>query len=166
MTELWRLAATDQVNAGGTDAANDTATRMLAAERAALEAEAKALQILNQELQRHRATAEKSLAEARALLSRREAALDEERSHTAGLEQALAQARLELEVLMERRRLGPSRALAPSVRKQAKRRKRPPARPARPNRNKGGKRSSPKHREQPHPSTRATVRPRHRRLSR
>jgi len=112
-----------------------------------------------------RPTAEKSLAEARALLSRREAALDEERSRTAGLEQALAQARLELEVLMERHRLGPSRALAPSVRKQAKKRKRPPARPARPKRNKGAKRSSPKHREQPHPSKRPTVRHRHRRLS-
>jgi hypothetical protein len=84
MTELWRLAASDQATTRDGDAAHDTATRMLAAERDALEAEAKALQTLNQELQRHRATADKSLAEARALLSRREAALEEERSRALG----------------------------------------------------------------------------------
>jgi len=71
VAERWRLAATDQAKVRHSDAAADTVTRMLAAERDALEAEAKALQTLNQELQRHRATAEKSLAEARALLSRR-----------------------------------------------------------------------------------------------
>jgi hypothetical protein len=109
MTELWRVAATDQAKAGGGDPADDTATRMLAAERDALEAEAKALQTLNQELQRHRSTAEKSLAEARALLARREAALDEERARGASLDQALAQARLELEVVLERQRLAPAR---------------------------------------------------------
>src|SRR6202521_2263581 len=79
----------------------DAATRMLEAERDSLEAEATALQTLNQELQRHRATADKSLAEARALLSRREAALEEERPRVGSLEQALAQARMEVEVLEE-----------------------------------------------------------------
>jgi hypothetical protein len=120
----------------------------------------KALQTLNQELQRHRSTAEKSLAEARALLSRREAAVEEERSRAASLEQALAQARLELEVLLERRRLGPSSALAPSVRKK---RKRPAASPANPKRNKVAKRPSPKQRAQRRPATRASARPRYRR---
>jgi hypothetical protein len=86
-----------------------------AAERNSLEAETKALQTLNQELQRLRAAAEKSLAEARALLCRREAALEEERSRAASLDQALARARMELEVLLERRRLGPTQtASAPA----------------------------------------------------
>ena len=58
MTELWRLAATDQAKTRDSDAADDTATRMMAAERDALEAEAKALQTLNQELPRPRSTAE------------------------------------------------------------------------------------------------------------
>jgi len=105
MTELWRLAAADQRVVRDQDAADHTATRMLTAERDVLAAEGKALQTLNQELQRHRSTAEKSLAEARALLSRREAALEEERSRAAALEQALAQTRLELEVANERHRL-------------------------------------------------------------
>jgi hypothetical protein len=128
MTELWRLAATDQSRAHDSDAADDTATRMLAAERDALEAEAKALQNLNQELQRHRATAEKSLAEARALLSRRDGALEEERSRAAGLEQALVQARMGLEILLERRRLGPARPSTAATRRKPTTRKRPPNR--------------------------------------
>jgi hypothetical protein len=128
MTELWRLAATDQAKTRDSDAADDTAARMLAAERDALEAEAKALQTLNQELQRHRSTAEKSLAEARALLSRREAALEEERLRSAGLEQALVQARIELEVLSERRRLTPARAEVPTPPRKPKKRKRPATR--------------------------------------
>ena len=77
MTELWRLASADQRSAGEADA--DTASRASDAERDALRAEAKALLPLNQELQRHRGSAEKSLAETRALLMRREAALEEER---------------------------------------------------------------------------------------
>jgi hypothetical protein len=77
---MWRLAGTDQARARDGDAADDAATRLLVVERDSLAAEAKALQTLNQELERHRSTAEKSLAEARALLSRREAALEQERS--------------------------------------------------------------------------------------
>jgi chromosome segregation ATPase len=100
---------------------------MLAAERDALEAEAMSLQTLNQELQRHRSTAEKSLAEARALLSRRKAALEEERSRAASLEQALVQARMELEVLLERRRLGAAARPPVAAPKRPKRRKRPAA---------------------------------------
>jgi hypothetical protein len=122
MTELWRLAGVDQTKSNISDAADDTATRMLAAERDALEAESKALQTLNQELQRHRSTAEKSLAEARALLSRREAALEEERSRAASLEQALVQARMEFEVLLERRRFTPPRTAAPAPVRKPKQR--------------------------------------------
>jgi len=128
MTELWRLAAADQGGIRHKDAAEDTARRMLTAERDALEAEAKALQTLNQEVQRHRSTAEKSLAEARALLSRCEAALDEERSRAASLEQALVQARMELEVLLERRRLTPPRSAVSTPRRQRKSRKQSAAR--------------------------------------
>jgi hypothetical protein len=128
MIELWRLAASDQAKTSGSDAADDTATRMLAAERDALKAESKTLQILNQELRRHRSTAEKSLAETRTHLSRREAALEEERSRAASLEQALVQARIELEVLLERRRLTPPRTAAPTPRRKPKSRKRPAAR--------------------------------------
>jgi hypothetical protein len=116
MTELWRLAATDHTNAPDNSSADDTATRMFKAERDSLEAEAKALQVLNEELQRHRAAAEKFLAETRALLARREAALEEERSRAATLEQALAQTRLELEIALERQRLMPARLPAASRR--------------------------------------------------
>lgn len=108
MTELWRLAIADQRSTGKADA--DTASRASDAERDALRAEAKALLTLNQELQRHRGSVEKSLAETRALLVRREAALEEERSEAAAREQLLAQTRMELEVALERLRLAPSRA--------------------------------------------------------
>ena len=110
MTELWRLAAVDQRGAAAGTGDTDTATRASDAERDALRAEAKALLTLNQELQRHRASVEKSLAETRALLLRREAALEEERAEAAAREQALAQTRMELEVARERLRLAPSRA--------------------------------------------------------
>ena len=116
MTELWRLAAADQRSAGRTEA--DTASRASDAERDALRAEAKALLTLNQELQRHRASVEKSLAETRALLVRREAALEEERSEAALREQSLVQTRMELEVALERLRLAPSRARGETARRQ------------------------------------------------
>jgi hypothetical protein len=165
MTEFWRLAATDQAKTRDTDAADDTATRMLAAERDALDAEAKALQTLNQELQRHRSTAEKSLAEARALLSRREAALEEERSRTASLEQALMQARMELEVPMERRRLAPPRTAAPTPPRKRKRRKVPAARTTRTKRKIGATLRTAKDSSSRKPAKRALrrARPRNRR---
>jgi hypothetical protein len=122
MTELWRLAGADQALAGERDTSDDTARRMLEAERDSLAAEAKALQTLNTELQRHRASAERSLAEARALLARREAALEEERAAGAAREQALAHVRIDLEVALERQRLAPMadarRRQPPGVRKQ------------------------------------------------
>jgi hypothetical protein len=130
MTELWRLAASDSAKTRDSDAGDDAATQMLVAERDALAAEAQALQTLNQELQRHRSTAEKSLAEARALLSRREAALEEERSRAASLEQALVQARMELEVLLERQRLALSRTVAQKPTRKPKRQTHPAGRTA------------------------------------
>jgi uncharacterized protein YheU (UPF0270 family) len=96
-----------------------TAHRALSSQNA----EAKSLQTLNQELQQHRASAEKSLAETRGLLARREAVLDEERSRAATLEQALAQTRLEFAVALERQRLAPAR-LSAVVRPATHRRRR------------------------------------------
>ena len=118
MTELWRLAAADQAGAHSAEA--DVAAHVLQAERDALRAEAKALQVLNQELQRHRGSAEKSLTETRALLVRREAALEDERARAAAREQELAHVRLELEVMRERQRLAPAVSRA-AVRKPGRR---------------------------------------------
>jgi hypothetical protein len=104
MTELWRLATIQSRGADPRDV-EAVATRMLEAERDAFAAEAKALRTLNKELQRQRSSAEQSLAETRALLSRREAALEEERLRNAELGEALVQVRLKLEVAEERRKL-------------------------------------------------------------
>jgi hypothetical protein len=107
LTELWHLATTGRTGERASE--GDTADRLRDAGNASLEAQTKALETLNQELQRHRASAERSLAETRALLARREAALDRERARTAYLEQTLAQTRLDLEVALELQRLGPVR---------------------------------------------------------
>jgi hypothetical protein len=162
MTELWRLAANDQPKARDGDSADDSAARMLAAERDVLEAEAKALQTLNQELHRHRSSSEKSLAEARALLSRREAALEEERSRAASLEQALVQARMQLEIELERRRLSPPRAQISAPTRKPKKRKRPTARMTKATRRTGANRRSAKDSSSRQPATRA----KHRTLTR
>jgi hypothetical protein len=58
------------------------------------------------------------------LLARREAALEEERARGASVDQALAQARIELEVALERFRLAPERA-PPRQRKLAARKPKP-----------------------------------------
>ena len=121
LAELWRLAAGSRTPSAGGAAADE----LREAERLVLIAETKALETLNKELQKHRATAEKSLAEARALLSRREAALEEERSHLAVLEQALAQARLDLEVTLERQRLAPARMRVPPRTRPSRNRPKP-----------------------------------------
>jgi hypothetical protein len=134
MTELWRVAA--RSSAGSDADAPDVASRMLEAERDAFAAESKALQTLNKELQRHRATTEQSLAEARALLSRREAALDAERARCSELEQALVQLRLELEVAAERQRLHRPPRSVPSRSKAGKSPARSKPRPATPGKRK------------------------------
>lgn len=119
MTELWRLAASEQASARDSD--KDVVRHVQDAERDALRAEARALPVLNQELQRHRASAEQSLTGTRALPVRREAALDEERAQAATREQELAQVRLELEVARERQRLAPARSRSPTARAPRKR---------------------------------------------
>jgi hypothetical protein len=120
LTELWRLANAARGDVSR-DAEDDASAHLWEAERGSLEAQAKALETLNHEMQRHRASAERSLAETRALLARREAALDEERSRAAALEQALAQSRLELEVALERQRLAPLQARTSRLPRRAKR---------------------------------------------
>ena len=122
LVELWRLATRSAASVPSAD--RSTADAVGDAERAALVAEAQALGALNKELQQHRTTAERTLAEARALLARREAALDEARLTIADLEQSLAHARFELEVSAERLRLAPvTRPLQRqrAVRKRARR---------------------------------------------
>jgi hypothetical protein len=99
LAELWRIAS----RAPGPH--DDAADQLKEAERSALEADRKSLDVLNQELKRQRAMAEKAAADTRALLNRREAALEEERSRAQQLEQALAGTRLELEIALERMRL-------------------------------------------------------------
>jgi hypothetical protein len=162
MTELWRLAASDHAGTSESEAAGDTSTRVLAAERNALHAQAKARQTLNGELQSHRATAEKSLAEAPALLTRREAALEEERSRAASLHQALAQARMEFEVLLERRRLSSTRAESAGSRRKQKERKRTTAHGPKVKHTKNAKDRKPQQSESRKPTKRAARRRRHR----
>jgi Plasmid replication region DNA-binding N-term len=117
MAELWRIAAADR-GGGRTVGSDDSDQRAIEAAREGLLAQNKALEILNHEMQRHRASAERSLAEARALLSRREGALEVGREKIAELEMALATARMELEVAAQRRT---SLAAAELVRRRIKR---------------------------------------------
>ena len=114
--ELWRIAAADRTS-GQVALADDADRRVLEAERDSLLAQTKALEILNQELQRHLASAERSLAEARALLSRREGALEVGREQIAELEMALVTARIEVEAAAQRQT---SRAAAGLVRRRLK----------------------------------------------
>jgi len=128
MTELWRLAKADP---SITKSANPDASTAKAfeVERDTARADAKALAVLNQELSRHRASAERALAEARAQLTRNEAALEFERSRTVELSRELAATLLESEPRRERakrpkrnprrRRPAPPRSAAPLARKSA-----------------------------------------------
>jgi chromosome segregation ATPase len=101
--ELWRIAVADR-SGGQVAAAEDANISVLEAERGSLLAQIAALEVLNRELQHHRASAERSLAEARALLSRREGAVESGREQIAVLEQALATSRTELEVVLAQQR--------------------------------------------------------------
>ena len=119
LSEMWRIAATDRTG-NQMAVADDADRRLLEAERDSLLAQNKALEVLNQELQRHRASAERSLAEARALLSRREGALESAREQMAKLQQALAASRMQLEVTLALQRA----TVAPSVAGSTARRER------------------------------------------
>ena len=105
MTQLWHLAGREAHRALSGNHPHAAHVQMLTAERSALAAETTALKLLNEELHRHRATAEQALAEARALLLRREAALEDERARAAEVERTLAHARMELALLTERVRI-------------------------------------------------------------
>lgn|GEM_PF-3247557 len=107
LAALWRLARSD--DHAQPDAKSDVGRRLLEMERVSLSAQISALETLNAELQRHRASAELSLADARALLARREAAFDEMQVQLAGLTKSLAAARMNLEVEKSRREMRPTR---------------------------------------------------------
>ncbi len=126
LAELWRLATVGGNEPSRADA--DVAGKVREAERSALIAETKALTTLNKELQQQRAAAERNLAELRALLARREAALEEARTTTASLEQALASARLDLAIALERLRLAPDQ---PGARRRPRRTRRVSPKPGR-----------------------------------
>lgn len=102
LQQLWRLAQAS-AHTSADSALDQVAQKIQEAERTALQAQNKALEILNAELQRHRLSAERSLTDARALLGRRETALDDERAARLQSEQARVQLLMELEVLKERR---------------------------------------------------------------
>lgn len=102
LLQLWRLAQSGSVKTLP-ESSDVTALRLAHAEQEALRAQHQSLEVLNAELTRHRASAERALTDARALLARREAALEDERAARLDAEQAVAQLRMELQVLRERR---------------------------------------------------------------
>lgn len=123
LRDLWRVAREGQ--SAGKAAVQDV-DGLAVAELDALKAQVKALETLNQELRRHRATTEKALIEANALLSHREGTATEDRERLIELEAALTAARLETDVLRARQRRATT--AAPAV---VATRKRPRARPSR-----------------------------------
>ena len=101
LRDLWRVAREGQ---GAGKAPIQEVDGLAEAELEALKAQVEALETLNQELRRHRATTEKALIEAKALLSHRETTASEDRERLVELEAALTAARLEVEVLRARQR--------------------------------------------------------------
>ena len=101
LLQLWRLAIKTTGAGKATDAESEE-LRIMRSQRDAAMAQASALQTLNAELNRHRTTAERSLAEARALLMRREAAVDGERVERLRVEQELMGVRMEWELARAR----------------------------------------------------------------
>lgn len=93
LRDLWHVAREGEGKAGGS--AHREADGLAEAEVAALRAQVKALEALNQELRRHRATTEQALAEAKALLAHREAAAAEDRDRLVALEAALTAKRMQ-----------------------------------------------------------------------
>ena len=133
LRDLWRVAREGQ--SAGNVAVQDV-DGLAQAELGALKAQVKALETLNQELRRHRATTEKALIEAKALLSHREATATEDRERLIELEATLTAARLELEVLRARQRR--ATAAAPAIAETPKHPR------AKPSRTKTTKRAQPK----------------------
>jgi hypothetical protein len=124
LRDLWRVAREGQ---GAGLSAVQTVDGIAEAELEALKAQVKALETLNVELRRHRATTEKALVEAKALLSRREASAADDRERLVELETALTGAWLELEVL--RARKGRSAPTEPAATETPRRTRAKPSRP-------------------------------------
>ena len=101
LRDLWRVAREGQ---GTVTSAVHDVDGLAEAELAGLKAHVKALETLNQELRRHRATTEKALIEAKALLSHREVTASEDRERLVELEAALTAVGLEVELLRARKR--------------------------------------------------------------
>ena len=97
LLQLWRLAIKTTGAGKATDAESEE-LRIMRSQRDAAMVQASALQTLNAELTRHRATAERSLAEARALLMRREAAAEQDTETRIRTEQELVRCKVALEI--------------------------------------------------------------------
>lgn len=123
LQQLWRLAL-GSTNATEPSERDRAAQLIQDAERTALQAQNKALEFLNAELQRHRLSAERSLVDVRALLGRREAALEDERAARLQAEQVLVQLRMELAVLKERRAVVAAPAAPAAVNRSVRKAKR------------------------------------------
>jgi hypothetical protein len=108
LQQLWWLALKGR-SAGAVSGGESEEVRMMRAQRDAAMAQSSALQTLNGELTRARANAERALADTRALLMRREAALEEERAVRLQIDQELASLRMEIEVASARREAGRSK---------------------------------------------------------
>ena len=104
LSELWVVAA--RAHPEG-DTGNSAVERVRASEHASLVAEVKSYDVLSKELRRERAALEQSLADARALLRRREAELEALHLESQNFRESLTHAALERDVLAERLRLRP-----------------------------------------------------------
>ena len=105
LSELWSVAASAR---SGADTPHAEIEGLRSAEHAGLVAEARSLDTLVKELRRQRGTTEQSLADARALLRRREAELEELRLELSAIQESLTHTALERDVIRERLTLRPT----------------------------------------------------------
>ena len=99
LSELWSVAASARSTA---DTPLSEIEGLRSAEHAGLVAEARSLDTLVKELRRQRVTTEQSLADARALLRRHEAELEELRLELSAVQESLTHTALERDVIRER----------------------------------------------------------------
>lgn len=102
LQQLWWLALKGR-STGSVSGGESEDVRIMRMQRDAAMAQSSALQTLNSELTRQRASAERALVDTRALLMRREAALEEERAARLQLEQEVATLRLQVQYAAARR---------------------------------------------------------------
>jgi hypothetical protein len=105
MEEMRRLASAGPESTNGAEPESRPVTRAPDGDRDLARADAQAVDTVNQELSRHRASAERALAEARALLARQGAAEELERQRSTELRCDLAAVPLDRHVPTGRRRL-------------------------------------------------------------